>query len=322
MTRGFLLGKFLPPHRGHQLLCDTAAELCDKLTILVCSLPGDPVPGADRHRWLAAMYPAARVLHLSEPVPQAPGDHPDFWPIWRTIINRLHPEPIDLVFTSDDYGRRLAAELGARWVPVDPDRVTMPISGRALMADPMAHWPQLSEIARPWFARRVCLCGAESTGKSTLAAALAAHFGTIALPEYGRTYCEAFGTELTSADLHRIAAGHVATRDAALRHVNRILIEDTDIVMTCAWAEMLFGAGDPVLQAIPASADAYLLLDTDIPWIDDGTRLFGTPERRARFQALTRAELRRRGIVPILVTGNGAERFATAIAAVESVLAR
>ena len=39
--------------------------------------------------------------------------------------------------------------------------------------------------------KRICLHGPESTGKSTLATRLAAHFGCEVVPEYGRAYCEA-----------------------------------------------------------------------------------------------------------------------------------
>ena len=61
MTKGFLLGKFLPPHLGHQFLCQTASGLCDELTVLVCSLPGDPIPSKLRHGWMTAMLPGVRV---------------------------------------------------------------------------------------------------------------------------------------------------------------------------------------------------------------------------------------------------------------------
>jgi len=321
MTAGFLLGKFLPPHRGHQLLCDTALAMTSQLTILVCSLPDDPILGEVRHRWMAAMYPAARVLHLAKVVPQAPEESPDFWPIWRDLVRGYHPEPIDLVFASDSYGARLALELGARWVPVDTARDAMPIAASAIRADPVTHWGMLSEIARPWYAKRLVLCGAESTGKSTLARQLARHFHTVALPEYGRTWCEAFGLDLQPVDLNRIAAGHIATREAALRHVDRVLIEDTDIVMTSVWAEMLFGARDPELEAIAATGDRYLLLDTDVPWQDDGTRFFGDVQQRARFQQLTEAALARRGIEPVLVSGDSSQRFATAQAVVRALIA-
>jgi NadR type nicotinamide-nucleotide adenylyltransferase len=139
MRRGFLLGKFMPPHLGHQYLCDVAIRRCDALTVLVCSLPGDPIAGALRLAWMREMVPAARVLHLDEEVPQAPADHPDFWPIWRGIVRRFHPEPVDVVFASEVYGHRLAGELGAVFEPVDIARWVVPVSATAIRADPAGH---------------------------------------------------------------------------------------------------------------------------------------------------------------------------------------
>jgi cytidyltransferase-like protein len=117
-TRGFVLGKFMPPHAGHQLLCGTAERMVDALTILVCSLPDDPIPGALRLQWMRALFPNARVIGHDAIVPQAPEDSPDFWPIWRAIVRQAHPEPIDYVFAGESYGLRLAEEVGGLFVPV------------------------------------------------------------------------------------------------------------------------------------------------------------------------------------------------------------
>jgi NadR type nicotinamide-nucleotide adenylyltransferase len=163
---------------------------------------------------------------------------------------------------------------------------------------------------------RVCLTGVESSGKSMLAPRLAARFGGLVVPEYGRTYAETHGTDFTAADLHRIAEGHIATRRAAEQGRPPLIVEDTDIVLTAAWAEMLFGAADPALEAIRATADLYLLFSPDVPWIADGTRLFGTAERRARFHALIVAGLDRRGILPLLIEGDWEQRYESAVAAV------
>jgi NadR type nicotinamide-nucleotide adenylyltransferase len=163
---------------------------------------------------------------------------------------------------------------------------------------------------------RACLTGAESTGKSTMAPRLAARFDGIVVAEYGRSYAEAHGTDFTPADLHRIAEGHIALRAIAESTGATVIIEDTDIVLTCAWAEMLFGSPDPLLEAIPATADLYLLFSPDVPWIEDGTRMFGSVARRARFHALIEAALTRRGIVPIDAGGGWEERYAAAEAAI------
>ena len=55
MKRGFLLGKFMPPHAGHVSLIEAARRLVDELTILVCSLPDDPIPGQVRLEWMRGL---------------------------------------------------------------------------------------------------------------------------------------------------------------------------------------------------------------------------------------------------------------------------
>ena len=315
MTRGFLLGKFMPPHAGHQLLGETAQALVDELTVLVCWLPNDPIPGALRLAWLRELFPAARVVGHGATVPQAPKDQPDFWPIWRGIARAAHPEPIDLVFASEPYGHRLAAELGARFHPVDPGREAAAVSASAVRADPWGCWPHQPPPLRGHYARTICLHGPESVGKTTLARDLATHFETIHAPEYGRTWCDAFGTDLAMPDLLAIARGQDAMAASLRRRCNRRLILDTDPLMTAVWADMLLGTRNAWVDAWAGAADLYLLLDTDLPWSDDGTRLFGAAAERARFHALCRLELERRGVRWAAVGGTGPARLARARAA-------
>lgn len=316
MTRGFLLGKFMPPHDGHVFLAKTAAELVDDLTILVCWLPDDPIPGPLRLQWMRELFPAARVIGHDAVVPQTPEEHPDFWRIWRGIVQAAHPEPIDIVFASDDYGLQLAAEVGARFVPVDLERNVVPVSASAVRADPLKAWRYLPAPVRPHFARTICLHGPESTGKSTLAPQLARHFDTIWQPEYGRTYCEIFGLTLTMADLVAIGRTHAAMTAAAKRVCNGRLILDTDPLMTAAWAEMLFERPDPWFGAFTATADLYLLLDIDIPWVNDGTRFFGGERARRQFFDCSRDQLDRRGLPYVVIGGRPEERFDRAIEAI------
>ena len=51
-NHGFVLGKFMPLHSGHIFLLETAKKQCNKLTILLCAQPDDPIPGAIRLKWL------------------------------------------------------------------------------------------------------------------------------------------------------------------------------------------------------------------------------------------------------------------------------
>lgn len=316
MTCGFLLGKFMPPHAGHQLLIETAAALVDELTVLVCWLPDDPIPGALRLAWMRELFPAVRVVGHDAVVPQAPEEHPDFWSIWRGIVRAAHPAPIDLVFASEAYGERLAREVGARFHPVDPPREGAPVSASAVRADPMAMWEQLPPPVRGHYARTICLHGPESVGKSTLAAALAGHFATSHVPEYGRTWCAAHGDTPSMAELVTIARTQDAMAASLKRRCNRRLILDTDPLMTAVWAEMMLGVRDPWFAEWQGHADLYLLLDIDLPWHDDGTRLFGDEAARRRFHGLCRDELDRRGVPWASVGGTGSARLENALAAI------
>lgn len=165
--------------------------------------------------------------------------------------------------------------------------------------------------------RTICLHGPESTGKSTLAPRLAERFGGMLLGEYGREFAEARGTDFTMADLVEIARTHDAQAKALLAEGADPLILDTDPLMTAAWAEMLFGRRDPWFDAWRDTADLYLLFDMDLPWIADGTRLFGTPEARRRFFEISKEELERRGVRWALVSGEGETRFQSAVEAIE-----
>lgn len=167
--------------------------------------------------------------------------------------------------------------------------------------------------------KRVCLIGVESTGKSTLAPRLAARFRGVVMPEYGRQWAQTHGLDFTPAALHAIAAGHVAMRAQLEAKRPALIVEDTDIVMTSAWATMLHGGRDPVLSAIPATADLYLRFAADTPWVADGTRQF-TGDERLRFDAVITAELAARGIMAVPVAGDWATREATAMAAVAALL--
>ncbi|MBJ6121635.1 AAA family ATPase [Sphingomonas mollis] len=169
--------------------------------------------------------------------------------------------------------------------------------------------------------RSVCLHGPESTGKSTVGPRLAAWLGTPYVAEYGRDYAEAHGTDFAVADLVAIAEGHDRLARGAIATGPHPVILDTDPLMTAAWAAMLFGRRDPWFDAWTGTADLYLLFDIDLPWVDDGTRLFGSVEARARFMAASVAVLEERGLAYVTIRGSGEARYDAARAAIEAALA-
>jgi NadR type nicotinamide-nucleotide adenylyltransferase len=318
---GLVLGKFLPPHRGHVHLCEVAERMCDELTIVVASLAREPIPGAQRVAWMRELFPRAAVVHHTAELPQEPSEHPDFWRLWRESLRACAGRPVHRVFSSDRYGRRLAAELDAAWIPVDPERAIFPVSGTAIRRDPMRHFDALPRCVRPHFARRVSVFGPESTGKSTLAAELSLALGTLHAPEFARAYLESRGGALERADLDVIGRGQIALEDALARDADRVLVCDTDPLLTVVWAETLFGEAPPWLREA-ARARRYeltLLCDVDLPWVADPVRYL--PADRAGFAARCERALRDAGRRYLHVRGAGAARIAPALTAVRALAA-
>ena len=322
MKRGFLIGRFMPPHAGHVTLIRSARALVDELTILLCALPGDPIDGEQRLGWMRGLFPDCRIVFHEQPVPDSPSD-----PAWTTIVAKAHPQPIDYVFAGEADGMDLARNVGGLFVPLgarilgaDQDAIGG-LTGEAVRADPWKYWDYLPHQVRNHYALTICLHGIESVGKSSLAERLAQHYRTTFVPEYGRSHCETYGTECREADLLLIGEAQQAMIEAARPWANRILIADTDALMTAAWSQMMIGY-TPDQLICQRKADLYLLLDTDVPFVDDGTRVYKSAEEREKFNRVARTTLDLSRTNHVISRGDWDARFDAALAAIDDLVAK
>lgn len=173
---------------------------------------------------------------------------------------------------------------------------------------------------------RVVVTGSESTGKTTLASQLAAHFGVASVGEYVREFCARKGAPLVYDDHAALARGQTALEDAAIADAQRrgdsLLIHDTDLLSTVVYHWHYHGRCEQYLEAAAQARRPalYLLLDIDVPWVPDGIRDRGT--RRDEVQALFTATLERFGAPYVRINGSWHERFTAAVHAIELVLAQ
>ena len=118
VKRGFLLGKFMPPHAGHVALIDAARRLVDELTILVCSLPDDPIDGQLRFDWMKALFPDCRVSGTTG----RRRKNRRKARISGRSGGRSSPRPIPsrstMSFAGEAYGAELARQVGGLFVPL------------------------------------------------------------------------------------------------------------------------------------------------------------------------------------------------------------
>lgn len=318
MTRGMVLGKFMPPHAGHVFLCDVARRMTDELVIVVGSLAREPIAGTQRVAWMKELFPDAIVVHHTDENPQYPEEHPDFWAIWKASLGRVLPGPVDVVFAGEAYGKKLAEVLGARFVPVDRKASSLAgVSGTAIREDPLAHWDHIPPCVRAHYVKRVSVFGPESTGKTTLANALAEHFDTSVVPELARQLLEANDAKLDLADMEMIVKGQIAFEESLVSAARGVLVCDTDPLATRLWAKALFDAD---LEVPDRAYDLTLLCAPDVPWVADPVRYL--PEGGKAFFAACEAELTKRGRAYVTIAGSWDERFATATRAIEALLQR
>lgn len=163
---------------------------------------------------------------------------------------------------------------------------------------------------------RIVVTGSESTGKSTLTAALAAYFDVGWTEEFSRTYATARGGVLSAADVEPIARGQVTVEDAGIALATRVVFHDTDLVSTWVYAGHYYGlAPEWLATAIDARrADLYLLADVDLPWQADGIR--DRPAERGEIDRLFRDALERFHCRYEVVRGTGAARLESALSAI------
>ncbi|MET0321589.1 MAG: ATP-binding protein [Duganella sp.] len=159
---------------------------------------------------------------------------------------------------------------------------------------------------------KVAILGTASSGKTTLAAALAASYGTVWVPEYLREFVDAEARIPVAADQIHIARTQRAREDAAMAQAVDYLFCDTTPLMTAVYSRHYFGGIDDQLALLADfhSQDYAVTLVTapDIPWVADGLQR-ESEQVSVTINAMLMAELDQRGIAYLLVAGDPEERL-------------
>jgi HTH-type transcriptional regulator, transcriptional repressor of NAD biosynthesis genes len=356
---GLVVGKFYPPHRGHQHLIEHAAARCARVTVLVMAAAGETVPLADRIAWLradCAGQPGVSVAGVRCDVPVDFGDEA-IWTaqvaVMRAALEGNGVAAVDAVVSSEPYGAELAARLGAEHICVDPARTAVPVSASQIRADLAGRWDDLTGPAQAGLATRVVVVGAESTGTSTIAELLAEHYRwrggvwarTRCVGEAGRDYTVAkwqdarpaawperrpepalAELEWTAADFDAVAAEQTRRENQAAVAGSPLVVCDTDAFATSVWERRYLGAKARSLQAWATTElpghDVYLLTSHEgVPWHDDGLRE-GDLAVRAAMTGWFAEALTAAGHSWVLLTGSIARRLALAVRVTDAALAR
>jgi len=157
--------------------------------------------------------------------------------------------------------------------------------------------------------RKLAIVGPESTGKSSLASALADRLNTQWVPEFARSYLETLGRPYEQADLCAIAEGQLQWEVQYARKASEWLICDTHLLVVRIWSEVKYGEAAPCILSDLRLQDYtyHLLTDVDLPWEPDPQREH--PHRRQELFDMYHAHLTAAGIPFGIVQGEGEQRL-------------
>lgn len=316
---GLVIGKFMPLHKGHEALINFASELCEILTVAVCSLPSEPIPGELRYQWTkqsVARNPGIVVDHITEELPGSSESSREISKIRSDYLKKKYPS-VDLIVSSEPYGEYVAEYMGIDHTTFDISRAQVPVSGTAIRNDPFTNREYLPDHVKGYFVKKICIVGSESTGKSTLTRLLAEHFSTIYVEEMAR-YIVSTTKEVIFEDLQAITKLHAQTIVDRTKIANKLLFVDTDVNITKSYAHYLFGKELPTEQWIEQANtfDLYIFLEPTCAYIQDGTRL--EQNERTQLSNSHKAQLRKAGIVYQTVSGaDWDDRYRQAVRIVE-----
>lgn len=278
---GLVIGSFAPLHNGHCSLIDFGLKNCDFLYVFLCSHNKETIPGEVRLGWLEREYkgiPNIKIIHKdTSHMENTSVSDVNISKAWSEYMKPLFPD-VNVIFSSEKYGDYVAEFMNIEHMMFDQNRYTIPISSTLIREKPITYWDYLPISVREYYTVKICICGTESTGKSTMTELLSKHYNVPYAREMGREICAV--TNSCNKDLiNQIVIEQAKEIERKLGR--KLLISDTDLITTISYSQYLFNENPDVITKEIEDMnkfDIYLYLWNDVPFVDDGTRM-GEPRR-------------------------------------------
>ena len=167
---------------------------------------------------------------------------------------------------------------------------------------------------------RIAIVGPESTGKTTLAGQLAKYYRTVFVPEYAREYIEHLQRPYSIDDIVAISKLQMELEDELAIKANKLLICDTNLLVTKIWAEFKYGLCPQWIKENyqERQYDLHLLCKIDLPWEADPQREH--PHLREELFATYKHELDKQDKPYHIISGLNEIRLQQATKAIEGIL--
>lgn len=153
MIKGLIVGRFMPPHKGHLALFKFARKRCDTLVVAVAFRKDDSMTDTIRLRWIKKLtYNDKGIIirKIKTNIKHSQRSSKKLSKLWTALLQKKFGK-IDRIFSSEKYGGYVAKYLGAEHISFDPKRKNFPVSGTKIRNNPQKYWFYISKVVRPYF---------------------------------------------------------------------------------------------------------------------------------------------------------------------------
>lgn len=321
-------GLFDPLHMGHLSCIIQAANMCEKLYIVlsVSSKRGE-IEYRIRYRWLYQLTKHignVKIITLANDLDAGQEYTKEQRESYCKYVREQIGEPVSIVFCSSDSSLFKVCYPESEFYVFEESA----LSSADIRNNPYKHWDQLPNVVKPYYNKKVLLVGGESTGKSTLAINLANYFNTNYIDEAGRELSLKSGEPelMLSEDFTEILLQHKLNEMKALEQSNKVLFVDTDALVTQFYL-IFFEDGEKEKNTVLSDAidalntyDLILFLEPDVAFVHDGDRSAVIEADRKKYSDQIKEILDRHGRKYICISGDYQDRFKTAVKEVEGLL--
>ncbi len=291
---GLIIGKFLPFHKGHHAMIDYASRRCNKLTVIVLGHVGEVFSLEQRERWLKNTYSTPKAFK-NRWIEQLKGNRSNDCRIivksymydenvldsssesninsskqWCDALSDFIKD-IDVIIGSEDYVRYMSEYSHKDYLIYNKERDIVSISATEIRKDPIKYWDYLMPSVKTEIARHICICGTESSGKTTLATKLEKDFEYVTMiPEIGRCLVGNANTCDVDKLLQVLDIHKQLLKDVINDPPTPIVVWDTDNYTTISYLKHFFNYD--YYKSCP-TANIYWFLENDIKYEKDITRI-------------------------------------------------
>ena len=334
MKTAVIIGKFYPLHDGHIDMIESALKEMDKVHVLVCTNSTQTwgnLSAEDRttavvygmNYYFPELTSKLEVHNFDDSdMPDSQESDNEVSKVWAKFLVTRFPDMTHF-YGSEPYIKMMAEHENKEYVILN--RNHNPISGTKCRTELTKYFSFLSPYMKLKMVKRICIVGAESSGKSTLAYKLKERYSGIS------TLIQESGRMLMSNQ--NLTKNHF--EDFALKQYSNIFLNDhnsyrpfqfidTDVGITSLYCDEYLNLGFEleVLQRLRAKEkyDFYLVLAPNVQFVQDGMRIHDDQKKRERFFKRVLDNVEKSG-VPFKVIDQSSydDRFNTATEVLESL---